>query len=288
MANIKTILITREYNPTKDLVNVSETCNFGEYAIADSIDDITIINEKITGGATPVVKGSLYKPSILNGVRVCRGVSFSYSIISQQVVVYNGNHIGVLPGLVQTIGVIPGSIEAKINYVQYEEPIEDEVQYNTLPPAVIDTSPVAPTPIEGDSTQATKYVTEIIPETQEEWIQRQIIKGGINRKVRNLYSIDTLGEGEDLDPEEIINDLIHDNDTADRIGKLAIINSEKNKSVRVFPPVDFDLDLQALIEVEASFNGASFKERIETQIICTYPDTPLADRFTIGFSGRGN
>jgi hypothetical protein len=288
MSNIKTIPITREYNPTKDLVNIEETCNFGEYATANSIDDITIINEKITGGATPVVKGSLVKTSTINGTKVCRGISFSYSIISQQTIIYDGNHIGVLPGLVQTIGVIPGAIEAKINYIPYEEPIEDEIQYNTSPPAAIDTSPVAPAPIDGDETQATKYITEIIPTTQEEWISTQIVKGGINRKVRNTHSIETLGEGEDLDPEEIINDLIPDNNTADRIGKLAIINSEKNKSVRVFPPVDFDLDLQALVEVSKSFNGASFKERIETQTICTYPGTPLADKFIIGFSGRGN
>lgn len=285
MANIKTIPITREYNPTKDLVNIEETCNFSEYALANSV---TIVNEKLTGGATPVVKGSVVKTTTINGTSVCKGVSFSYSIISQQVVRYDGNHIGVLPGLVQTIGVIPGAIEAKINYIPYEEPIEDTVQYNTSPPAVIDTSPVAPVPIDGDGNQATKFITEIVPQTQEEWIANQIVRGGINRKVRNTYSIDTLGEGEDLDPEEIINDLIPDNDTADRIGKLAIINSEKNKSVRVFPPVDFDLDLQALVEVEASFNGVSFKERIETQTICTYPDTPLADRFTIGFSGRGD
>jgi hypothetical protein len=285
--NIRTVIIEREYNPTKN-IDTEETCDFGEYAVAKSIDDITIINEKITGGATPIIKGSLYKPSTINGIKVCRGVSFSYSIISQQVVVYDGNHIGVLPGLIQVIGVIPGSIKAKINYMQYEEPIKDEIQYNTSPPTNIDTSPVAPEPIEGDSNQAIKYITEIVPITQEEWISRQIIKGGINRKVRNTYSIDILGEGEDLDPEEIINDLIPDNDTADRIGKLAIINSEKNKSVRVFPPVDFDLDLQALVEVNSSFNGASFKERIETQTICTYPGTPLADKFIIGFSGRGN
>ncbi len=285
MANIKTISITREYNPTKDLVNIEEICNFSEYALANSV---TIVNEKLTGGATPVIKGSVVKTKIINGTSVCKGVSFSYSIISQQVVRYDGNHIGVLPGLIQTIGVIPGAIEAKINYIPYEEPIKDEIQYNTSPPAVIDTSPVAPTPIEGDSTQTTKYVTEIVPTTQEEWIASQIVKGGINRKIRNTYSIETLGEGEDLDPEEIINDLIPDSDTADRIGKLAIINSEKGKSVKVYPPADFDLDLQALVEVESSFNGASFKERIEYQEICTYPGTPLADKFIIGFSGRSN
>ncbi len=224
-------------------------------------------------------KLSEFQPETVNGVACCWGVNYWYTLKSQEEFIVRPSASG-LP--VSQYVYKPGFIKVGIDFLPYTSPPE-EVQYTETPPAQSHTtSDTPPANTTSDPTQETQYITEIVPVTTEEWLESQVIRGGINEKCVNTYAKNTLGQGEVKADSDIISALIPDVETAQRIGFLATINSEKTQRCDLSIAPNFEIELGDQMSAETAIADIEQNQRIfEIDI----NSEPRKQDFTISWMG---
>ncbi len=259
-------IIIFKSDPTKDIIDREEKYLFGELALVDGIEVAKIGNYSVLENSCR--EGSPYGiETTADGETVCRGINYYYTLKSQKTVTY-ASGIGILPGLTATIGSEAGEIHVQISWETYTPPPnEDEYETTTEPPstpyteAIEDPPPV--TASDYDSTQEYETITEKIPKTIEEWTEQQTIwREGFNWKCINEYSTIDLQHGEERASSDIINNMIPDDDTAKRVGELAVGESERNENIGINTVANWDIKLGDLAEIEISLLNKQSAERI--------------------------
>ena len=256
--------ISFKADPTKDIVNKGEKYFFGEMALVDSVGVSRIGG---SGMESSCNKSSLIDIETIDGIKVCRGVNYYYSIKSQQTATYAVG-IGIPFGGTVVTGVSEGEISIQVSWETFTlTPNEEEYETTTEPPstpyteAISDPPPVAAS--DYDSTQEYETTTESIHKTTEEWTEQQIIwREGFNWKCINEYSTIDLQHGEERASSDIINSMIPDDGTAKRAGELAVGESERNENIGINTVANWDIKLGDLAGIEISLLGKQAAERI--------------------------
>jgi hypothetical protein len=259
-------IIIFKSDPTKDIIDREGKYPFGELALIDGIEVAKIGNYSVLENSCR--KGSPYGvETTTDGEKVCRGIKYYYTLKSQKTVTYAGG-IGIPPGLTATIGSEAGEIHIQVSWETYTPPPdEEEYETTTEPPSTPYTEAIEDPPPDADSnydsTQEYETVTEKIPKTIEEWTEQQVVwREGFNWKCINEYSTIDLQHGEERAGSDIINNMIPDDDTAKRVGELAVGESERNENIGINTVANWDIKLGDLVEIEISLLSKQSVERI--------------------------
>ncbi|MEQ8222971.1 MAG: hypothetical protein ABRQ37_11765 [Candidatus Eremiobacterota bacterium] len=251
-------------DPTKDIVNKEEKYFFGEMALVASVGVSRISG---SGMESSCSKSSPIGVETIDGIKVCRGVNYCYSIKSQQTATY-ATGIGIPFGGTVVTGVTEGEIHVQVSWETYTPPPdEEEYETTTEPPSTPYTEAIEAPPPDADSnydsTQEYETVTEKIPKTIEEWTEQQTVwREGFNWKCINEYSTIDLQHGEERADSDIVNNIIPNDDTAKRVGELAVGESERNENIGINTVANWDIKLGDLAEIEISLLNKQSVERI--------------------------
>jgi len=243
-------------SPDGDISNKAEICRFGKLA---KYADVNVYKLDGEGLFSECGKTSAFQPETVDGVACCWGVNYWYTLKSQEENTFKPTYSGV-PMKFYTYKA--GYITVGIDYIPYTSP-PAAVQYTETPPAQSHTTPdTPPENTTSNPEQEPRYVTELVPVTTEEWIENQVVRGGINEKCVNTYSRDELGQGEIKADQDIISALIPDVETAQRIGDLAVLNSEKTQQCSLSISPNFEIELGDQVEAETTIADIEQNQRI--------------------------
>jgi hypothetical protein len=253
-------------DPTKDIINKEEKYSFGELALADDIGVSKIYGD---GMESSCAKGSLIGMQTVDGKIVCNGVNYTYTLKSQKTVTYACG-VGIPAGLTADIGYEPGEIHIQVSWETFSPaPNKEEQETTTKAPSTPYTEATADphpsTSSETVPTQEYESVTERIPKTTEEWVEQQKVwREGFNWECENEYSTVDLQHGIERADQDITNDMVPGDDTAKRIGELAVGESERNENIGINTIANWDIKLGDLVETEISLLNKYSNERIES------------------------
>jgi len=94
--------------------------------------------------------------------------------------------------------------------------------------------------------------------------QRKALQAGINLKVVDTFHRDTMGNGELRGKENIINNNVKDEDTAFRIGQIAIQKTKRNLDINVLAPPMFQLEPGKYLSMPISAKNMTVFEPIDS------------------------
>jgi hypothetical protein len=223
-------------DPTQDLASIPIQCYFGQRAISETV---AVNKISSTGMYSNVEKSILLGEKEVNGIDTCLGVSFSYTLLSQQVHHIDPLSFSYAAGARATTTYVPGEINIKVSW-DTKLPEMGEVASGTTPSTG------------GTSVPDNSTIERIV-----------ILKNGFSLKCRNIKDIQTYGNGEIRSESDYSNNLIPDMDHAERIGKNLILNSMKNLNIAVNAVPNFGIKLRQYVRVPVSYLFYSENLKVE-------------------------
>lgn len=260
-----TLAVQFKTDPTKDIVNEEVPEYFqGDIGICSSV------GVSKTGGDglfSSVERGAYLGVKTIDGIQTCTGVNIIYTLKSQKVTTF-AYSIGIAPG-VEKYDYFAGNINILISWQTFTpQPQTATRQYTDTPPVTHNTDPSPDPPVVDPITTQEEYisVTSKEPQTSTEWSQRQVIRrGGMNWKCINEYSTVDCQEPPQV-AETVINDMLPDDETAQRTGQLIVSNSEKNVNISEDIVPNFNIRSGDIVNSIISLAGIDSNERIENII----------------------
>ena len=257
-----TLSVQFKTDPTKDIVNEKVPEYFmGDIGICSSVG---VSKNGGDGLFSSVEPGSFLGVKTIDGIQTCTGINIIYTLKSQKVTTF-AHSIGVAPG-VEKYDYFAGFINILISWQTFTPtPKTATQQYTSSPPVTQNTDPSPTPPVVDPITTQEEYisVTTKEPQTTTEWTQQQVIRReGMNWKCINEYSTLDLQESEQR-ADDVINDMLPDDETAQRTGQLIISNSEKNVNISEDTVPNFNIRNGDIINSIISLAGINSNERIE-------------------------
>lgn len=223
-------------DPTKDLASIPIQCYFGQRAISETV---AVNKISSTGMYSNVEKGILLGEKEIDGIDTCLGVTFIYTLLSQQVSQVDPLNFSYAAGARSSVTYVPGEINIKVSW-------------DTKTPEMRQTKSSSSLPTSGEAIPDNSTVDRIV-----------IIKDGFSLKCRNIKDIQTYGNGEIRSESDYSNNLIPDMDHGQRIGKNLIFNSMKNLNIAVNTVPNFGIKLRQYVRVPVSYLFYSENLKVE-------------------------
>lgn len=223
-------------DPTKDLASIPIKCYFGQRAISETV---AVNKISSTGMYSNVEKSILLGEKEIDGIDTCLGVTFIYTLLSQQVSQVDPLNFSYAAGARSSVTYVPGEINIKVSW-------------DTKIPEMGQTKSSSSLPTSGEAIPDNSTVDRIV-----------IIKDGFSLKCRNIKDIQTYGNGEIRSESDYSNNLIPDMDHGQRIGKNLILNSMKNLNIAVNTVPNFGIKLRQYVRVPVSYLFYSENLKVE-------------------------
>lgn len=223
-------------DPTKDLASIPIQCYFGQRAVSETV---AVNKTSATGMYSNVEKSILLGEKEIDGIDTCLGVTFIYTLLSQQVSQVDPLNFSYAAGARSSVTYVPGEINIKVSW-------------DTKTPEMGQTKSSSSLPTPGEAIPDNSTVDRIV-----------IIKDGFNLKCRNIKDIQTYGNGEIRSESDYSNNLIPDMDHGQRIGKNLIFNSMKNLNIAVNTVPNFGIKLRQYVRVPVSYLFYSENLKVE-------------------------
>lgn len=223
-------------DPTKDLASIPIQCYFGQRAISETV---AVNKISSTGMYSNVEMSILLGEKEIDGIDTCLGVTFIYTLLSQQVSQVDPLNFSYAAGARSSVTYVPGEINIKVSW-------------DTKIPEMGQTKSSNSLPTSGEAIPDNSTVDRIV-----------IIKDGFSLKCRNIKDIETYGNGEIRSESDYSNNLIPDMDHGQRIGKNLILNSMKNLNIAVNTVPNFGIKLRQYVRVPVSYLFYSENLKVE-------------------------